>query len=1060
MLSGLGSGSPRTPRTTNAWPGVAEELCRFALLALTILVAATQAEAGEAALFGEPVVKTQHQVRINGQTLRYSAETGRVAIRNAETGEPHGYMFYIAYRKASTGQRRPITFVWNGGPGSNSALLHFEAAGPRRLDGDRLVDNQDTWLTATDLVFVDPIGTGFSRPSKPEYAEQFYGTLGDVASVTEFVRAWRLLHAAEAAPILLAGESWGAGRAGSVGYALLKRGIPVRALVLISGGTGLNRETGSAALNRALRTVDRSATALFHSRLPADLGNSAAKTRALAEDWVRKVYAPALEQIDALNDPERDAVVEGLERFSGMPTGLINRESLVIAPRAYREGLLQYSGNVLDIFDMRLLRERQSGQPNSGSASRRQLIMSYLRDDLGYRTDLPYVGIEPLEEAYAAGGTYPPSVNARWNYATAEVTPEEMEAAFQAAVKHGGGPPQLGPPLPSAAEAVVLDPRLVVLVAAGRFDSLNSCAANDEIAAQLEGDLKNAYAFKCYEGGHMMYRDEQARTDLARDLRELAEAAVAQTVFIAGDSTASEYGPERYPRMGWGQVLGDFYGEGINVVDLAISGRSARSYIDEGLFAELEKQLDQGDILLIQFGHNDQKAHSPERYAPADTAFKNYLRQYIDMARDKGANPVLLTSIVRRKFEDGKLKPTHGQYPQAVRDLAAETGVGLIDMTHLSRQFVSRLGEQESKAIYLHSEGADGPIEDNTHFSERGAYAMAAMVEQGLDTLQIVPHELPSPTFFRVEKDGTGDVSRIQDAIDKLDGSDAPAVILVGAGEFDEKLYITRDNITFVGRGRDSTTIKTTELRANWRETHDDDWGDATINIKASDLTFMRLSVLNDYGILYGDNSHQFALRLMEGTRIITEDSTFITGGADTVSLWNKQDGMYYHRRAWFEGYTDFVCPRGWSYITDSAFFSRGGAAAIWHDGARDETQKLVIKNSSFDGVEDFILGRRHYDAQFYLINNRYSDTLADIPIFRVTYQDVSRNRPNLWGDRYYFFGSVKQGEAFTWLQDNISPEMAELTPVQTFNGKWDPEAGLARIKAQIALYETKEIVP
>ncbi len=493
-------------------------------LGLTLFIFAhiMPAAAADSAGFGEPVVTTRHEVKVNRKTLRYSAEAGRVAIRSVETGEAHGYMFYIAYRLESPTRPRPLAFIWNGGPGANSALLHFEAAGPRRIEGERLVDNEDTWLTASDLVFVDPIGTGFSRPAKAEYADEFYGTLGDVASVTEFVRAWRLLHAAEATPILLAGESWGAGRAGSVGYALLKQGIPVRALVLLSGGAGLNRDIGSAALNQALRVVDRSATALYHGRLAADLGNSQATILGQAEDWVRGVYAPSLEHIGQLSDSERDAVIAGLSRFTGMPADLIDRESLVIAPRPYREGLLAESGDVLDIFDMRRLRDRQSGEPDDGAAVRRQLITAYLRGDLGYRSDLPYVGVESMEEGYAPGGIYPQSVNERWDYATAEVTPEEREAAFQAAMKNGGGPPQLGAPLPSAAEAVALDPRLEVLVAAGRYDSLNSCAANEETARHLEGDLKNAYHFECYDGGHMMYRDADARQSLARDVRKLA----------------------------------------------------------------------------------------------------------------------------------------------------------------------------------------------------------------------------------------------------------------------------------------------------------------------------------------------------------------------------------------------------------------------------------------------------------------------------------------------------------------------------------------------------------
>ena len=493
-----------------------------ALITLFFIATTPPAARADPVGFGEPVVTTGQQVKVNGNTLRYLAETGRIAIRNVETGEPHGYMFYIAYRLETTGRPRPLAFVWNGGPGSNSALLHFEAAGPRRIQDRRLVDNQETWLTVTDLVFVDPIGTGFSRPVKAEYAEEFYGTAGDVASVTEFVRAWRLLHAAEAAPILLAGESWGAGRAGSVGYALVKRGIPVRALVLISGGAGLNSETGSPVLNGALQTVDRSATALYHHRLPDDLGHSAGEIRSFTERWVRQVYAPALERKDLLSARERSAVIDGLSRFTGMPSELIDRDTLVVTPRAYREGLLFASGKVLDVFDMRLLRRNETESPAEAEHDRRQIITSYLRQELGYGTDLPYVGTESLEQGYAPGGVYPQSVNARWNYATAEVTPEEREAAFQAAVQHGGGPPRLGPPLPSAAEAVMLDPRLRVLVAAGRYDSLNSCAANEETARRLEGDLKNAYRFECYEGGHMMYHDSAARQSLARDIRALA----------------------------------------------------------------------------------------------------------------------------------------------------------------------------------------------------------------------------------------------------------------------------------------------------------------------------------------------------------------------------------------------------------------------------------------------------------------------------------------------------------------------------------------------------------
>ncbi len=240
----------------------------------------------------------------------------------------------------------------------------------------------------------------------------------------------------------------------------------------------------------------------------------------------------------------------------------------------------------------------------------------------------------------------------------------------------------------------------------------------------------------------------------------LCAPTLARDIFIAGDSTASVYGPEVFPRMGWGQVLGDFYAKDINVVDLAQSGRSSRSFIDEGFFAEIKNQIGAGDILLIQFGHNDEKINSPERYTKPETDFKTYLQKYIDMARENDATPVLLTPIVRRKFEDGKLVPTHGQYPNAIRELAASTGTALIDMTRMSRQFVAGLGEAESKAVYLHLAGADGPIEDNTHFSETGAYAMAALVVKGLNALQLVPFQ-PGPA--PAEQDGSDAVAGNRD---------------------------------------------------------------------------------------------------------------------------------------------------------------------------------------------------------------------------------------------------------------------------------------------------------
>lgn len=497
-----------------------------ALLCLQVAATTLAATSDRPGPFEETTIQTTHEIRVAGESLRYVAEAGRVAIRDAETGEPRGHIFYVAYRVRSNAVR-PVAFVWNGGPGASSDLLHFEIAGPRRWQDGALIDNEDTWLTNTDLVLVDPVGTGFSRPAKAEYADEFYGTVGDVASITEFVRAWRLLHGAERNPILLIGESWGAGRAGSVGYALERRGIPVAALVLISGGTGVTTDPVPAALKQALRVVDLSTTALHHGRLDPTLGSTAADVRNQAESWAREVYGPALARIDELTDAEREDVTRGLARFTGLSMEKIDHRSLAISARAYREGLLAEapagSSTALQVFDMRLVvvDDAPAADRDTGRA---EVITGYLRHTLGYATSLPYVGLEPVEQAYAPDGNFPASVGYRWNYATAELTPDEVKQAIQQAIRDGGGPPRMGPPLPSAAETVSLNPRLKVLVAAGRFDSLNSCTANEELGRRLESRLQAAYAFKCYEGGHMMYRDAQVRAQLSRDVRELAAA--------------------------------------------------------------------------------------------------------------------------------------------------------------------------------------------------------------------------------------------------------------------------------------------------------------------------------------------------------------------------------------------------------------------------------------------------------------------------------------------------------------------------------------------------------
>jgi pectinesterase len=296
-----------------------------------------------------------------------------------------------------------------------------------------------------------------------------------------------------------------------------------------------------------------------------------------------------------------------------------------------------------------------------------------------------------------------------------------------------------------------------------------------------------------------------------------------------------------------------------------------------------------------------------------------------------------------------------------------------------------------------------------------------------------------------VAKDGSEKYTSIQEAINSVPVDNKQSVIiLIRKGIYNEKIYITKNHITLVGEDRDSTRIIYAELRKNWVKDHQGlDWGSAVINIDSlvTDITLANMTVHNNYGGLYGDHDHQFAVR-GGGTRVIIVNCNIIADGGDTLSLWNKKDGMYYHANCYFEGWVDFVCPRGWCYITDSRFFGHNLSASIWHDGDVDKSQKFVIRYSSFDGVPGFPLARHHRDAQFFLLDCIFLRNMADRPI----YHPISPNSvPWIWGERHYFYNCHREGGDYNWFLNNLesaegSPNANEITAKWTFRGTWDPE--------------------
>ncbi len=209
-------------------------------------------------------------------------------------------------------------------------------------------------------------------------------------------------------------------------------------------------------------------------------------------------------------------------------------------------------------------------------------------------------------------------------------------------------------------------------------------------------------------------------------------------VYLIGDSTVSTYKPKSAPKMGWGQKLNVFFDDRVIVHNASVPGRSSKSFYEEGRFDIVNKNLRQGDYLFIQFGHNDAKKWDPKRYTDPFTSYKMYLKKYIDVAKEKGAVPILVTPVERRNFaKDGTILDSHGDYPLAMKQLAREEKVDLIDLTAKSKQLFNEIGPKNTKKLFLWLEPHENDNfpegkKDNTHLQEQGAINIASLVVKGI----------------------------------------------------------------------------------------------------------------------------------------------------------------------------------------------------------------------------------------------------------------------------------------------------------------------------------------
>ncbi|MDX8338923.1 rhamnogalacturonan acetylesterase [Draconibacterium sp. IB214405] len=210
------------------------------------------------------------------------------------------------------------------------------------------------------------------------------------------------------------------------------------------------------------------------------------------------------------------------------------------------------------------------------------------------------------------------------------------------------------------------------------------------------------------------------------------------SIYCVGDSTMANKSKDAFPETGWCMVLDEFFNERVSVENHAKNGRSSKSFIDEGRWQTVLDSLQPGDYVFIQFGHNDEKDYDSTRYTTPFGTYTENLTKFVTESREKGAIPVLFTSIVRRKFdENGKLTDTHGDYPVATRQVAELQDVPLIDLQELTEEWVNSLGDEASKQMYvwtdITNESHPEPRKDDTHLSQKGAHEVARLATTALD---------------------------------------------------------------------------------------------------------------------------------------------------------------------------------------------------------------------------------------------------------------------------------------------------------------------------------------
>ena len=453
-----------------------------------------------------PVVK-KHAISLNGKTLNYTTTTGRLPITN-EQGEVEAHMFFVAYLLDNPPAKRPLMFSFNGGPGSASVWLHMGVLGPKivRMKDDgtyppppfELVDNAHSFLPFTDMVFIDPVGTGYSRAVKPELGKKFFGAQGDIASVSEFIRLWLGRYQRWSSPLYMIGESYGTFRAAGVAGYLVDRGVAFNGVVLISSILQYQTARFSPGndLPYSLFLPTYTAIAWYHKKLEAGLQGDLREAVKEAEQYASGEYVTVLAKGDRLTPAERTKAIDKLHRLTGLEKRYLDQHDLRIEINHFTKELLRDRGMLVGRLDGRLTGvEGLNGDPVSEfdpsmtaiRAPYTAIFNDYARRELGYESDLHYYIL--------GGGTGPWD----WGQAGSNRYAETAGALRQAFAKN---------------------PYMRVYVGSGYYDLATPYFATEYTFSHmgLPAMYKGQITTKMFPAGHMFYSLKPALAELSKDI--------------------------------------------------------------------------------------------------------------------------------------------------------------------------------------------------------------------------------------------------------------------------------------------------------------------------------------------------------------------------------------------------------------------------------------------------------------------------------------------------------------------------------------------------------------